>query len=163
MIAPNRSLLKVTSLWRKDGVCTAESKHAHEWRPMPCSVTHTHTSAVGPPLDHVSLLRAQAASSRGMAPDAMQEVAQGRVWSGRDALSVGLVDALGGVSRAVAVAKQAAGLSACFSGSLLILVWRFDRRRTQVLSLLADDDNYSWIPTQRSSLLCSACNNCMRN
>ncbi len=49
-----------------------------------------------------------------MAPDAMQEVAQGRVWSGRDALSVGLVDALGGVSRAVAVAKQAAGLSACF-------------------------------------------------
>ncbi len=42
----------------------------------------------------------------------MQEVAQGRVWSGRDALAVGLVDALGGVSRAVAVAKQAAGLSA---------------------------------------------------
>ena len=74
---------------------------------------YSHTqSAVCPPLDHVSLLCAQAASSRGMAPDAMQEVAQGRVWSGRDALSMGLVDALGGVSRAVAVAKQAAGLSA---------------------------------------------------
>ena len=56
---------------------------------------------------------AQAAASRGMPVDAMQEVAQGRVWSGRDALAVGLVDALGGVSRAVAVAKQAAGLGAC--------------------------------------------------
>ena len=51
-----------------------------------------------------------------MAVDAMQEVAQGRVWSGRDALSMGLVDALGGVSRAVAVAKQAAGLGAPCSG-----------------------------------------------
>ena len=47
-----------------------------------------------------------------MSIEAMQEVAQGRVWSGRDALKVGLVDALGGISRAVAIAKQEAGLSA---------------------------------------------------
>ena len=47
-----------------------------------------------------------------MPVDTMQGVAQGRVWSGRDALSVGLVDALGGVSTAVAIAKQAAGLGA---------------------------------------------------
>ena len=59
-----------------------------------------------------------------MAPDAMQEVAQGRVWSGRDALSVGLVDALGGVSRAVAVAKQAAGLGACCPCDWLWPSWR---------------------------------------
>ena len=31
---------------------------------------------------------------------------QGRVWSGKRALEVGLVDALGGLSRAVAIAKQ---------------------------------------------------------
>ena len=54
----------------------------------------------------------QAAQSRGMSIEAMQGVAQGRVWSGRDALEVGLVDALGGISRAVAIAKQEAGLSA---------------------------------------------------
>lgn len=54
----------------------------------------------------------QAAESRGMSIEALQEVAQGRVWSGRDALKVGLVDALGGISRAVAIAKQEAGLSA---------------------------------------------------
>lgn len=31
---------------------------------------------------------------------------QGRVWSGKRALEVGLVDALGGLSRAVAIAKH---------------------------------------------------------
>ncbi len=40
----------------------------------------------------------------------MQERAQGRVWSGAAALQQGLVDALGGLPRAVAIAKQAAGL-----------------------------------------------------
>jgi len=42
--------------------------------------------------------------------EAMQERAQGRVWSGAAALQQGLVDALGGLPRAVAIAKQAAGL-----------------------------------------------------
>lgn len=36
----------------------------------------------------------------------MEEVAQGRVWTGKDAYSRGLVDALGGMSRAIAIAKQ---------------------------------------------------------
>lgn len=40
----------------------------------------------------------------------MEEVAQGRVWAGNDAASQGLVDAIGGISRAVAIAKQKANL-----------------------------------------------------
>lgn len=40
----------------------------------------------------------------------MEEVAQGRVWTGNDAASRGLVDAIGGLSRAVAIAKQKANL-----------------------------------------------------
>lgn len=40
----------------------------------------------------------------------MEEVAQGRVWTGNDAASRGLVDAIGGLSRAVAIAKQKASL-----------------------------------------------------
>ena len=40
----------------------------------------------------------------------MQEYAQGRVWSGQQAVSRGLIDELGGISRAIQVAKQAAGL-----------------------------------------------------
>lgn len=38
----------------------------------------------------------------------MEEVAQGRVWTGKEAASKGLVDAIGGFSRAVAVAKYKA-------------------------------------------------------
>lgn len=40
----------------------------------------------------------------------MEAVAQGRVWSGGDAASRGLVDAIGGFSRAVAIAKQKADI-----------------------------------------------------
>ncbi|XP_062030049.1 serine protease SPPA, chloroplastic [Rosa rugosa] len=49
--------------------------------------------------------RDKAASSRSMTVDKMEEVAQGRVWAGKDAASRGLVDAIGGLSRAVAIAK----------------------------------------------------------
>ena len=40
----------------------------------------------------------------------MENVAQGRVWSGRDAASRGLVDSIGGFSRAVAIAKLKANI-----------------------------------------------------
>lgn len=40
----------------------------------------------------------------------MEEVAQGRVWTGKDAASHGLVDAIGGLSRAVAIAKLKANI-----------------------------------------------------
>ncbi|BDA50409.1 Protease 4 [Coccomyxa sp. Obi] len=54
--------------------------------------------------------RNKAALSRGLPIEKMQEVAQGRVWSGKRALEVGLVDALGGLSRAVAIAKREIGI-----------------------------------------------------
>ncbi|PSR95743.1 Serine protease [Actinidia chinensis var. chinensis] len=54
--------------------------------------------------------RDKAAFSRSMTVDKMEEVAQGRVWTGKDAASRGLVDAIGGLSRAVAIAKQKASI-----------------------------------------------------
>ncbi|CAO2818423.1 unnamed protein product [Amaranthus hypochondriacus] len=54
--------------------------------------------------------RDKAASSRSMPIDKMEENAQGRVWTGGDAASRGLVDAIGGMSRAVAIAKQKANI-----------------------------------------------------
>ncbi|XP_039040286.1 serine protease SPPA, chloroplastic [Hibiscus syriacus] len=50
--------------------------------------------------------RDKAASSRSMPVEKMEEVAQGRVWAGKDAASRGLVDAIGGLSRAIAIAKH---------------------------------------------------------
>jgi protease-4 len=50
------------------------------------------------------------ADGRGMSVSAVDEVAQGRVWSGRDAKEVGLVDTTGSLVDAVAMAGQAAGM-----------------------------------------------------
>ena len=52
----------------------------------------------------------KAADGRGSTRDSMHEVAQGRVWTGRQAKALGLIDELGGLSAAVALAKEQAGL-----------------------------------------------------
>ncbi|XP_051116774.1 serine protease SPPA, chloroplastic-like isoform X1 [Andrographis paniculata] len=54
--------------------------------------------------------RDKAAFSRSMTVDEMEKVAQGRVWMGNDAVSLGLIDAIGGLSRAVAIAKERANI-----------------------------------------------------
>ena len=54
-------------------------------------------------LDHV-------AAGRKLTRGAVEEVAAGRVWTGADALAVGLVDELGGLDRAVELARESAGV-----------------------------------------------------
>ena len=50
------------------------------------------------------------ARGRGLDPARVEELAQGRVWSGTRALELGLVDELGGLERALALARELAGL-----------------------------------------------------
>jgi len=50
------------------------------------------------------------ADSRGMTTDEVNEIAQGRVWSGADAQRVGLVDTLGTLADAIAIAGRRGGL-----------------------------------------------------
>ena len=50
------------------------------------------------------------ARGRNMTPEAVDEVAQGRVWLGEQALELGLIDGLGGLSEAVAAAAELAEL-----------------------------------------------------
>jgi protease-4 len=52
------------------------------------------------------------ADGRKLSPDAVEQVAKGRVWSGEEAKARGLVDALGGYDTALALAKSAAGIAA---------------------------------------------------
>jgi protease-4 len=54
----------------------------------------------------------KAAQSRHMTAEKLDAVARGRVWTGRQAREIGLVDDLGGLDRAIAVAKQRAGIAA---------------------------------------------------
>jgi protease-4 len=50
----------------------------------------------------------KAAAGRQMTPERIDAVAQGRVWTGKQAKELGLVDELGGLQRAIALAKSRA-------------------------------------------------------
>jgi len=62
-------------------------------------------------MDSVYLeFREDVVSGRGMSMAALDSVAEGHIWTGKQALARGLVDTLGGLDVAVAVAAQAANL-----------------------------------------------------
>jgi protease IV len=54
----------------------------------------------------------KAAASRRKKPEDIDAIARGRVWTGRQAKDLGLVDVLGGLDRAVAIAKERAKIPA---------------------------------------------------
>jgi protease-4 len=54
----------------------------------------------------------KAAESRHTTPEKIDQIAQGRVWTGQQAKENGLVDEIGGLDRAIALAKQRAKISA---------------------------------------------------
>ena len=51
------------------------------------------------------------AKGRGFSPERLSGLAEGRIWSGTRALSLGLVDAIGGPLEALREARKRAGLS----------------------------------------------------
>lgn len=62
-------------------------------------------------VDHgYEVFLARVAENRGMSRDEVNEVAQGRVWTGSAALEVGLVDKLGSLEDATAMAAKMAGI-----------------------------------------------------
>jgi protease-4 len=61
-------------------------------------------------VDHYEEFVNKVAESRDKSPEEIEEVAQGRVWSGKDALDNGLVDVLGGLSTAIDLAVDLSGL-----------------------------------------------------
>jgi protease IV len=55
---------------------------------------------------------AKVAAGRDLDRDEVHAIAQGRVWTGRQAVSLGLVDGLGGIERAISAAKARLGVPA---------------------------------------------------
>ena len=55
--------------------------------------------------------KTRVSTGRKLTIDQVEEIAQGRVWSGEEALKIGLVDEMGGFEQALAFAKNKAGLS----------------------------------------------------
>lgn len=60
--------------------------------------------------DFYGVFTQRVADGRGMEQSAVDEIGQGRVWAGSDALKIGLVDALGNIDDAVAKAAELAKL-----------------------------------------------------
>lgn len=52
------------------------------------------------------------AEGRGMTKEQVDSIGQGRVWAGKDALAIGLVDEIGGMEEAIQEAKEMAGIEA---------------------------------------------------
>jgi len=74
------------------------------------------------------------AAARQMSPEKVDEVAQGRVWTGEQARQLGLVDELGGLYTAIGLAKQRARIPADEEVELVV----FPPRRS-VYEVLADE------------------------
>jgi protease-4 len=66
------------------------------------------------------------ARGRHMSIEAVDKIAKGRVWSGTQAKELGLVDELGGIDRAIEVAKQLAHIPARES----VHIVRFPQEKT---------------------------------
>jgi protease IV len=103
----------VTELLGRAGVTTdsvAEGAHSAMFttsRPF----SEEEWSLVNAWLDHIYAdFTGKVAAGRGMSGDRVHELARGRVWTGADALANGLVDELGGLDRAAALARTRAGL-----------------------------------------------------
>ena len=60
--------------------------------------------------DIYDLFKTRVADGRGMTKEQVNVIARGRVWTGRDAKRIGLVDELGGLKDAIAFAAEKAGI-----------------------------------------------------
>jgi protease IV len=113
-------------------------------------------------LDHIYAdFTTKVAAGRGMTAEQVNEVARGRVWSGADALANGLVDELGGMDKAVEIARRRAGLGPEAPLRVFPRVHPLDRLRpaassespaAAAASLLADTWGPAWQLAARAGL-----------
>lgn len=88
----------------------ARGDHAGLWRD-PSPMSEERASLVRKLMDPVyEAFVSHVAEGRGMSPEEVDLVARGRIWLGRDAHRLGLVDELGGLDRAIELARDAAGI-----------------------------------------------------
>jgi protease IV len=83
------------------------------------------------------------AEGRGLSRDSVHALARGRIWSGADALRLGLVDELGGFPVALRLAREAAGLEPDAPVHLRL----FPARRSLMQMILDRDTERSSYPT----------------
>jgi protease-4 len=93
----------------------------------------------------------KAAQGRKMSRQDVHAVAQGRVWTGAEALRRGLVDKLGGLSDALLLAKTKAGIARDQDVSLMVLPER--KSLFDLLLQNRDEDALQRVPAELRTLL----------
>ena len=81
----------------------------------------------------------KAAKGRKKTDAEIEKIARGRIWSGADAQKLGLVDELGGLRRAVEIARERAGIGPSESVSIEV----YPRRKTLFQALSEDEDVFT--------------------
>ena len=100
------SLRAVGITW--DGVATGPFARALD---PTAGLTDPMAQALRTGVDHIyRRFLETVGKGRGMSNEAVDAIAQGRIWTGAQALELGLIDALGGLEDAIALAAELAGL-----------------------------------------------------
>jgi protease-4 len=91
-----------------DTVCTNKNAAGMSiYRPLSPKVKELWTRNVE---DFYKVFVGRVAEGRHMSYDEVHKIARGRVWTGADAIGIGLVDTLGGLDLAIRIAAEKAGL-----------------------------------------------------
>ncbi|MGI9179534.1 MAG: signal peptide peptidase SppA [Longimicrobiaceae bacterium] len=101
-------------LWEKLGITfdeVEEGGHATMWTSLR-DYSPEEWQRLQDALDRIyEDFTARVAEGRGMTREQVHEIARGRIWSGTDARRLGLVDELGGMSTALRLAREVAGIA----------------------------------------------------
>ena len=150
-----------TEFWKKLGVTWDQvhsSAHSTIW-----SATEDYTpqewEIIQRWLDRIYQdFTSKVATSRGLTLDQVLPIAKGRVWTGETAKAIGLVDELGGISEALRLAKELAGIPA--EAEIDLQIFPKPRNLLEVIQrrLLADDDEEAAADEDAVELLAAVSN-----
>lgn len=79
------------------------------------------------------------AEGRGMTKEKVNVIARGRVWTGRDALKIGLVDKLGGINDAIEYAAKKADIK---DKKVLYYPFKKEDKLSEILEQLEDEEEF---------------------
>ncbi len=91
---------------------TSEGRHAEIYSPDRKFTPQERTKVLESMQAFYDQFVEKAAEARQTSPEKIDQIAQGRVWTGQQARQVGLVDELGGLQAAIGIAKQRARIPA---------------------------------------------------
>lgn len=97
---------------RFDGVYTHNGGNPFSGEALYCGIKENEAMAIQRSIENTyDLFTRRCAEGRGMSQDDIKKIAEGRVWVGKTAVEIGLVDEIGGLEEAVAYAANACELA----------------------------------------------------